>query len=201
MSVEVMSGGGSANLQSKVVTPAFVPCAIKPDSGYDGFSSLSVGRPSTLIASNIKSGVDIFGQVGTLKTPQYYGKSYIAEQSNLTRKTLTLTSAVDTGIYPFSDEQTINLVSFTIIRKDTSSGSDGIIFLGAYDGLGQISASSPSITPSKMMCQSGLSFGVVGGTVSIAFSGNNVTVTINDQTDYFSTDVPYAAVAYWTKVN
>ena len=69
MSVEVMSGGGGANLQSKLVTPAFLPCALKPDSGYDGFSSLTVGRPSTLIESNIKSGVDIFGVTGTARTP------------------------------------------------------------------------------------------------------------------------------------
>ena len=65
MSVEVMSGGGSANLQSKVVTPAFVPCSIKPDNGYDGFSSLSVGKDANLIPENIVSGKTIYGVTGT----------------------------------------------------------------------------------------------------------------------------------------
>ena len=66
MSVEVMGGGGSANLQSKSILPSLLPYTQTPDPGYDGLSSVEVRKPSTLIASNIKKGVSIFNVTGTL---------------------------------------------------------------------------------------------------------------------------------------
>lgn len=66
MSVEVMGGGGSANLQSKSILPSLLPYTQTPDPGYDGLSSVEVRKPSTLIASNIKKGVSIFNVAGTL---------------------------------------------------------------------------------------------------------------------------------------
>ena len=68
MSVEVMGGGGSANLQSKSILPSLLPYTQTPDPGYDGLSSVEVLKPSTLIASNIKKGVSIFNVTGTALT-------------------------------------------------------------------------------------------------------------------------------------
>lgn len=64
MSVEVMSGGGSANLQSKSILPSSLPYTASPDNGYDGFSTLTVQKPPLLLPENIKSGVSLFGVDG-----------------------------------------------------------------------------------------------------------------------------------------
>lgn len=69
MSVEVMSGGGSANLQSKSVLPSSLPYTARPDSGYDGFSSFTVQKDSNLIPENVVSGKTIYGVAGTARTP------------------------------------------------------------------------------------------------------------------------------------
>lgn len=65
MSVEVMSGGGSANLLSTSILPSSLPYTASPYGGYDGFSSLTVRKPSSLIPDNIKSGISLFGVTGT----------------------------------------------------------------------------------------------------------------------------------------
>lgn len=71
MSVEVMSGGGSANLQSKSILPSSLPYTASPDSGYDGFSSLTVQKPSLLLPENIRSGVSLFGVDGAAETLKF----------------------------------------------------------------------------------------------------------------------------------
>lgn len=67
MSAEVMSGGGSANLQVKYATPSASAQNIEPDSGYDGLERVLVNGDSDLVASNIKKGVSIFNVTGTLE--------------------------------------------------------------------------------------------------------------------------------------
>lgn len=53
------------SLQQKTVTPTATAQVITADSGYDGLSQVTVNGDDSLKASNIRSGVDIFGVTGT----------------------------------------------------------------------------------------------------------------------------------------
>lgn len=51
--------------QEKTVTPTASNQEVTPDSGYEALSSVTINGDANLIAENIKSGITIFGIIGT----------------------------------------------------------------------------------------------------------------------------------------
>lgn len=127
MSVEVMGGGGSANLQSKSILPSLLPYTQTPDPGYDGLSSVEVRKPSTLIASNIKSGVSIFGVQGSAETGSGTFVS-AAERPTANSQSITFTMSRPASL----DGSYIKLVAFSISGTWSGSLSNGDIFRGYF---------------------------------------------------------------------
>lgn len=180
MSVEVMSGGGSANLQSKSILPSSLPYTASPDSGYDGFSSLTVQKPSLLLPENIKSGVSLFGVSG----------SYSADDVICVKATREYGTAADVvGVFDFeksiSDYSSYNLVSFYV----TYSGRDAIVgsivtnmsfnaYTSIFGNTGVVPARGSTQFVTRDVYLSAANSNIAGTYVQIGASGGQICIVI-----------------------
>ena len=100
ITVPTATGGtvsfGAPVLQALIVTPTAQQQTITPETGYDAFNQVTVNTDANLIPGNIKSGVTIFGVVGTHEgggnTP-----TLNAPTITLTDDTLTITNPASNG--------------------------------------------------------------------------------------------------------
>ena len=67
-----MVEASSPRLQTKTVTPRTSSQTVKPDSGYDGLSQVTVSGDYNLVSGNIISGKTIFGVPGSVVIQKYY---------------------------------------------------------------------------------------------------------------------------------
>ena len=124
-------------LQTKNITPTTAGGDVLPDTGYDGFSKVTLPAEPNLVAANISDGVSIFGVTGSAQTATFDIAGYFAR--TLTSLTLGVTAIGDYTFY-----QNTALQSFT----DTSLATLGQYAFYACTGLTSFAASA-SLTEIK----------------------------------------------------
>lgn len=67
----IQTGGGGGTYQAKTATPSTSQQVIRPDTGYDALSQVTIGAVTSaidpnIVAGNIKQGVTILGVTGSL---------------------------------------------------------------------------------------------------------------------------------------
>lgn len=76
--------------QAKTATPSAAEQTVTPDSGYDGLSSVTVEGDANLVPGNIKSGVSIFGVIGTYEGSGGPGGGIQAQHITSGNETITI---------------------------------------------------------------------------------------------------------------
>ena len=76
--------------QAKTATPSAAEQTVTPDSGYDGLSSVTVEGDANLVPGNIKSGVSIFGVIGTYEGSGGSGGGIQAQHITSGNETITI---------------------------------------------------------------------------------------------------------------
>nr|DAE29815.1 MAG TPA: tail protein [virus sp. ctqEG8] len=148
------TSAASPNLQSKTVTPKSTSQTVTPDSSYDGLSQVTVIGDSNLVASNIKSGVSIFGVSGS------YTSSGSSSGNNNVEAHL-ITSASDKVTFK-TTSGTIKVWGYGTTSSQSSWGGTQTQLI-AFDGDGyytSVSYGTPSRTSMTVTISSD---GTIGG--------------------------------------
>ena len=115
--------GADYTLQSKTIAADFSAGSmnITPDSGYNFLSNVTVSKPSTLVASNIKEGISVAGITGTYKGT-FAGTA-----------TITNTSKVDVSGKQYAQVVDNNLTANNIKNGVTILGVTGTASVTPYN--------------------------------------------------------------------
>ena len=90
LTVKGTAKASAPTLQAKTVTPSSAEQTVTPDSGYDGLSSVTVEGDANLVPGNIKSGVSIFGVIGTYEGSGGSGGGIQAQHITSGNETITI---------------------------------------------------------------------------------------------------------------
>ncbi len=107
--------------QTKTVTPKASSQTVKPDTGYDGLSQVTVNGDSDLKASNIAKGVNIFGVTGTLEATKVATGTFQGKAGGSIKTNPVTISGLDfkpTRVVFFTSDNNDNL---GILSADTES--------------------------------------------------------------------------------
>ena len=135
---QIQQGGSTPIYQSKTFTPTSAGSTILPDVGYNALSQVVVNGDADLVAGNIKSGVSIFGVVGTYQptitlqnktfTPTSAGSTISADAgySGLSQVTV----AGDANLVPSNIASGVSI--FGVVGTHSGGGGSGVNYLKSY---------------------------------------------------------------------
>ena len=102
-------------LQTKNITPTAAGGDVLPDTGYDGFSKLTLPAEANLIPANISEGVSIFGVTGTAQTATFDIAAFFAR--TLTALSLGVSTIGDNAFYGYSTLQSFTDTSLATLGE------------------------------------------------------------------------------------
>lgn len=157
---QIQQGGPTPIYQSKTFTPTSAGSTILPDVGYDALSQVVVNGDADLVAGNIKSGVSIFGVVGTYQptitlqnktfTPTSAGSTISADDgySGLSQVTV----AGDANLVPSNIASGVSI--FGVVGTHSGGGGNNDIGLYAMRSLTSIYDSTATVISASLFCSS-----------------------------------------------
>lgn len=116
--------GESPSAQSKNYTPSSFPATVRPDSGYNYLSQVTINKPNSLVASSIAPGKTICGIDGTWQ-PNLQDKTVTP---NSFPYTVEKSSSYD-GLGTVTVEKPSNLEAYNIAKGVRIAG-----IMGTYEG-------------------------------------------------------------------